>query len=130
MQEERPVEEEKGAREDERVKRELEEGEGGSQEKKQKVLEQALSSYWDWLPPELQMDVEKKALYALIQDRLNKGFREIHNEMAETTPVSPTWHCKLIFNCLDNPVLLLHLSVCFFSLFHFVVDVSLDMVFL
>ena len=83
MQEERPVEEEKGAREDERVKRELEEGEGGSQEKKQKVLEQALSSYWDWLPPELQMDVEKKALYALIQDRLNKGFREIHNEMAE-----------------------------------------------
>ena len=83
MKDERQVEEEKGAREEERVKRELEEGEGGSQEKKQKVLQEALSSYWDWLPPELQEDVEKKALYALIQERLDKGFRQIHDEMAE-----------------------------------------------
>ena len=82
MQEERRVEEEKEARE-ERTKREMEEGQGGSQEKKRKVLEQAPPSYWDWLPPELQMDVEKKALYALIQERLDKGFRQIHSEMAE-----------------------------------------------
>ena len=81
MQEERPLEKE--AREDERVKREMEEGEGGSQEKKRKVVEQAPPSYWDWLPPELQEDVEKKALYALIQERLDKGFRQIHGEMAE-----------------------------------------------
>ena len=40
-------------------------------------------NYWDWLPPELQMDIEKKALYALIQERLDKGFRDIHNELAE-----------------------------------------------
>ena len=40
-------------------------------------------NYWDWLPPELQMDIEKKALYALIQERLDKGFRQIHDEMAE-----------------------------------------------
>ena len=83
MEEERRVEEEKAARQDERAKREMEEGEGGSQEKKQKVLEQAPSSYWDWLPPELKEDVEKKALYGLIQERLDKGFREIHNEMAK-----------------------------------------------
>ena len=82
MEEERRVEEEKAARQDERAKREVE-GEGGSQEKKRKVVEQAPPSYWDWLPLELQMDVEKKALYALIQERLDKGFREIHNEMAE-----------------------------------------------
>ena len=82
MQEERPVEEEKAARE-ERAKRDLEEGEGGSQEKKSKVAEQVPSSYWDWLPPELKQDVEKKALYALIQERLDKGFRAIHEEMAE-----------------------------------------------
>ena len=82
MEKERPVEEEKAARE-ERAKRDLEEGEGGSQEKKSKVAEQAPSSYWNWLPLELQMDIEKKALYALIQDRLNKGFRAIDEEMAE-----------------------------------------------
>ena len=83
MQEERPVEEEKAAREEERVKREVEEGQGGSQEKKRKVAEQAPPSYLDWLPPELKQDVEKKALYALIQERLDKGFRQIHGEMAE-----------------------------------------------
>ena len=84
MEEERPVEEEKAAREEqERAKRDLEEGQGGSQEKKLKVREQAPSSYWDWLPPELQVDVKKKALYALIQERLDKGFRAIHDEMAE-----------------------------------------------
>ena len=76
------MQEEKAAREDERVKREMEEG-GGSQEKKRKVADQAPSSYWDWLPPELKEEVEKKALYGLIQERLDKGFREIHNEMAE-----------------------------------------------
>ena len=80
MQEERPLE--KKAREEERAKRDVE-GEGGSQEKKRKVAEQAPPNYWDWLPPELKEDVEKKALYALIQERLDKGFREIHNEMAE-----------------------------------------------
>ena len=82
MQEERPVEEEKGAIEQERAKREVE-GEGGSQEKKRKVVEQAPLSYWNWLPPELKEDIEKKALYALIQERLDKGFRAIHGEMAE-----------------------------------------------
>ena len=83
MQKERPVEEEKGVR-DERTKRDLEEGGGGgSQEKKPKVREQAPSSYWDWLPPELKEEVEKKALYGLIQERLDKGFRAIHEEMAE-----------------------------------------------
>ena len=81
MQEERRVEEER-AREEERVKREVE-GQGGSQEKKRKVVEDAPPSYWDWLPPELKEEVEKKALYALIQERLDKGFREIHGEMAE-----------------------------------------------
>ena len=81
MQEERPVEEEKGAREQERAKREVEGG--GSQEKKRKVVEQAPLSYWNWLPPELKEDIEKKALYALIQERLDKGFRAIHGEMAE-----------------------------------------------
>ena len=83
MEEERPLE--KGAREEEqeKTKREMEEGQGGSQEKKPKVAEQAPSSYWDWLPPELKQDVEKKALYALIQERLDKGFRQIHDEMAE-----------------------------------------------
>ena len=81
MQEERPLEKE--ARE-ERAKRDLEEGgEGGSQEKKVKVAEQEHPSYWDLLPPELKEEVEKKALYALIQERLDKGFRQIHNEMAE-----------------------------------------------
>ena len=70
--------------EEERVKRELEEGgEGGSQEKKSKVADQAPPSYWNWLPPELKEDIEKKALYALIQERLDKGFRAIHEEMAE-----------------------------------------------
>ena len=54
-----------------------------SQEKKRKMLQEAPPNYWDWLPPELQMDIEKKALYALIQERLDKGFRDIHNEMAE-----------------------------------------------
>ena len=83
MQKERPVEEEKGVR-DERTKRDLEEGGGGgSQQKKPKVREQAPSSYWDWLPPELKEEVEKKALYGLIQERLDKGFRAIHEEMAE-----------------------------------------------
>ena len=77
------MQEEKGAREEERVKRDLEEGQGGSQEKKSKVADQAPPSYWDWLPPELKEDVEKKALYSLIQERLDKGFRAIHNEMAE-----------------------------------------------
>ena len=67
MQEERRLEE-KGAREEERVKREVEEEQGGSQEKKRKVVEQAPPSYWDWLPPELKEDVEKKALYGLIQE--------------------------------------------------------------
>ena len=81
MQEERPLE--KDGREDERMKREVDEGQGGSQEKKRKVVENAPPSYWDWLPPELKEEVEKKALYALIQERLDKGFREIHNEMAE-----------------------------------------------
>ena len=76
------MQEEKAAREEERAKREVE-GEGGSQEKKRKVSEQAPPSYWDWLPPELKEDVEKKALYGLIQERLDKGFRQIHNEMAE-----------------------------------------------
>ena len=76
------MQEEKDAR-DERVKRDLEEGQGGSQEKKLKVVEDAPPSYWDWLPPELKVEVEKKALYGLIQERLDKGFREIHNEMAE-----------------------------------------------
>ena len=76
------MQEEKGAREQERAKREVE-GEGGSQEKKRKVLEDAPPSYWNWLPPELQEDIEKKALYALIQERLDKGFRQIHDEMAE-----------------------------------------------
>ena len=84
MSDERRVEEEKAAREEESAKREVEgEGEGGSQEKKRKVVEDAPPSYWDWLPLELKEDVEKKALYALIQERLDKGFREIHNEMAE-----------------------------------------------
>ena len=64
------------------MKKEGEEG-GGSQEKKRKVADQAPSSYWDWLPPELKQEVEKKALYALIQERLDKGFRAIHDEMAE-----------------------------------------------
>ena len=77
------MQEEKAAREQERTKRDMEEGQGGSQEKKVKVTDQAPSSYWDWLPPELQVDVEKKALYALIQERLDKGFRQIHDEMAE-----------------------------------------------
>ena len=81
MEEERRLEKE--AREDERTKREVEEEQGGSKEKKRKVLEQAPPSYWDWLPPEIQQDVEKKALYALIQERLDKGFRQIHDEMAE-----------------------------------------------
>ena len=94
MQEERRLE--KGAREEERTKREVEEEGGGSQEKKRKVLEQAPSSYWDWLPPELKGDIEKKALYALIQERLDKGF------------------CEILFN---SHVLLLDLSVVFFS-FH------------
>ena len=76
------MQEEKGAREQERAKREVE-GEGGSQEKKRKVLEDAPPSYWNWLSPELQEDIEKKALYALIQERLDKGFRQIHDEMAE-----------------------------------------------
>ena len=80
MQEERPLE--KDAREEERMKREVE-GEGGSQEKKRKVVEDAPPSYWNWLPPELKEDIEKKTLYALIQERLDKGFRAIHNEMAE-----------------------------------------------
>ena len=80
MQEERPLEKE--AREEERAKRDVE-GEGGSQEKKRKVAEPAPSSYWDWLPPELKEEVEKKALYGLIQERLDKGFRAIHDEMAE-----------------------------------------------
>ena len=84
MEEERRVEEEKGAKEEpERTKRDLEEGGGGSQEKKLKVAEQAPSSYWDWLPPEIQQEVEKKALFGLIQERLDKGFRQIHDEMAE-----------------------------------------------
>ena len=82
MQEERRVEEEKGAREQERAKREVE-GEGGSQEKKRKVAEQAPPCYWDWLPAELKEEVQKKALYALIEERLDKGFRAIHGEMAE-----------------------------------------------
>ena len=83
MADERRVEEEKAARE-ESAKRDLEgEGEGGSQEKKAKVMEQVPPSYWDWLPAELKEEVEKKALYALIQERLDKGFRAIHNEMAE-----------------------------------------------
>ena len=83
MQEERRLEK-KGAREEqERTKREVEEGGGGSQEKKRKLLQEAPPIYWVWLPPELQMDIEKKALYALIQERLDKGFKEIHNEMAE-----------------------------------------------
>ena len=77
------MQEEKAAREEERAKRDLEEGQGGSQEKKPKVAEQAPSSYWDWLPPEIQQEVEKKALYGLIQERLDKGFRAIHGEMAE-----------------------------------------------
>ena len=68
---------------EERKKREVKEEQGGSQEKERKVVKQALPSYWDWLPPELKEDVEKKALYALIQERLDKGFRKIHNEMAE-----------------------------------------------
>ena len=76
------MQEKKGAREEERAKREVE-GEGGSQEKKRKVVENAPPSYWDWLPPELKEDVQKKALYALIQERLDKGFRQIHDEMAE-----------------------------------------------
>ena len=84
MADERRVEEEKAAREEESAKRDLEgEGEGGSQEKKRKVVEDAPPSYWDWLPLELKEEVEKKALYALIQERLDKGFREIHDEMAE-----------------------------------------------
>ena len=63
------------------MKREVnEEGGGGSQEKKRKVVEEAPPSYWDWLPPEVKEDIEKKALYALIQD---KGYRQIHDEMAE-----------------------------------------------
>ena len=75
--------EERRLEKDGRAKRDLEEGEGGSQEKKTKVAEQAPPSYWDLLPPELKEEVEKKALYALIQERLDKGFRQIHNEMAE-----------------------------------------------
>ena len=84
MQEERRLEE-KGAREEEeeRKKREVDAEGGGSQEKKRKVLEEAPPSYLDWLPPEIQLDIEKKALYALIEERLNKGFRQIHEEMAE-----------------------------------------------
>ena len=69
-------------RQDERAKRDVE-GEEGSQEKKRKVVEDAPPSYWNWLPPELKEDIEKKALYALIQERLDKGFRQIHDEMAE-----------------------------------------------
>ena len=83
MQEERRLEKEAREEEQERTKREVEEGEGGSQEKKQKVMQEAPPSYWDWLPLELKEDIEKKSLYALIQERLDKGFREIHNEMAE-----------------------------------------------
>ena len=82
MASEAKLQEEKGERQEERAKREVE-GEGGSQEKKRKVADQAPPSYWDWLPPELKEDVEKKALYALIQERLDKGFRAIHGEMAE-----------------------------------------------
>ena len=47
---------------EERKKREVKEEQGGSQEKERKVVKQALPSYWDWLPPELKGDVEKKAL--------------------------------------------------------------------
>ena len=67
---------------EERTKREVEE-EGGSQDKKRKVLEQAPPNYWDWLPPELKEDIEKKAFCALIQECLDKGFQQIHDEMAE-----------------------------------------------
>ena len=81
-QKEKKRSQEKSKMADERVKREVE-GEGGSQEKKRKVVENAPPSYWNWLPPELKEDIEKKALYALIQERLDKGFRAIHNEMAE-----------------------------------------------
>ena len=51
---------------EEGMKREVEE-EGRSQEKKRKVVEEAPPSYWDWLPPKLKEDIEKKAFYALIQ---------------------------------------------------------------
>ena len=74
---------EKSKMAEERAKRDLEEGQGGSQEKKSKVADQVPPSYWDWLPPELKEDVEKKALYGLIQERLDKGFKAIHEEMAE-----------------------------------------------
>ena len=83
IQQERRLEKRGAREEEERTKREVEEGGGGSQEKKRKMLQEAPPNYWDWLPPELQMDIEKKALYALIQERLDKGFRDIHNEMAE-----------------------------------------------
>ena len=53
--------------------REVEEEQGGSQEKKRKVVEQA-PQLLDWLPPELKEDVQKKALYALLQERPDKDF--------------------------------------------------------
>ena len=82
MQKERPVEE-KGAREEEEKEPKEKWKRDKEAVKKRKVAEQAPPSYWDWLPPELQEDVEKKALYALIQERLDKGFRAIDGEMAE-----------------------------------------------
>ena len=82
MEEEKRLER-KGAREEERKKREMEEeGEVKSQQKKRKVSEETPPSYWDWLPPELQAHIEKKALQGLIQDRLDRGFKQIYEEMA------------------------------------------------
>ena len=117
MQEERRLEKEAREEEQERTKREVEEGEGGSQEKKQKVMQEAPPSYWDWLPLELKEDIEKKSLYALIKERLDKGFREIHNEMAELPrcrlhgTVSRFFQFFTVMSCY-------WISVQFFSLFY------------
>ena len=127
MQEERRLEKEAREEEQERTKREVEEGEGGSQEKKQKVMQEAPPSYWDWLPLELKEDIEKKSLYALIKERLDKGFREIHNEMAELPRCRLHGTVGRFFLIFYSHVLLLDLSAVFFS-FLFVVDVSLDVV--
>ena len=57
--------------------------EEGVKKRKGKFWRKLTPSYWDWLPSEIQLDIEKKALYALIEERLDKGFRDIHKEMEE-----------------------------------------------
>ena len=40
-------------------------------------------SYWDWLPPELQLHIRDLAVYATAQERLDKGWKEVHQELDE-----------------------------------------------